>query len=103
MKLQIIIIIIAAILFSARYGQCRGIWSGSTEDPVQQRRDYPVKPQNWKQFYNAVPQASNPKLYAKSAFHCKGPFALCAYATCVKVPNSDPPVAECGCFSYPEN
>jgi hypothetical protein len=103
MKLQIRIIIIASILFSARYGQCRGIWSGSTEDPVQQQRDYPVKPQNWKQFYNAVPQASNTKLYAKSALHCKGPFALCAYATCVKVPNSDPPVAECGCFSYPEN
>lgn len=92
------ILIILAVLLNATGSQCRGIWIGSTQG--QER--YPVKPQDWKQFYTAVPQASNTKLYSKSSLYCKGAFALCAYATCVKVPNSDPPVAECGCFSYPE-
>lgn len=91
---------IALVLLSAAQSQCRGIWVGV--DPLQTEREYPVKPEDWKRFYTAVPQASNTKLYSKSSLYCKGPFALCAYATCVKVPNSDPPVAECGCFSYPE-
>ena len=58
------------------------------------------KPNEWRKYYTAMPQASNPKEYADTAFACFGRFALCAYATCVPVIGSDPPVAECGCYSY---
>jgi len=64
---------------------------------------YPVKPGDWKKYYTAVPQASNTTRYSKTSIYCKGAFALCAYATCVPVPESEPPVAQCGCFSYPES
>ena len=60
----------------------------------------PVKPNEWKEYYTR-PQSNNAKNYATSAFNCRGEYALCAYATCVKVSGSDPPVAECGCYSYP--
>ncbi len=30
----------------------------------------------------------------------QGEFALCAYATCVTIPKSNPPVAECGCYAF---
>lgn len=30
----------------------------------------------------------------------QGDFALCAYATCVTIPKSNPPVAECGCYAF---
>ncbi len=60
----------------------------------------PVKPKDWKDYYTR-PQSNNPKNYVKSVFTCRGEYALCAYATCVKVSGSDPPVAECGCYSYP--
>lgn len=30
----------------------------------------------------------------------QGKFALCAYATCVPIPGSNPLVAECGCLAF---
>lgn len=58
------------------------------------------EPKDWQKFYTRK-QSNNPTNYAKSAFTCRGAYALCAFATCVKVQGSDPPVAECGCYSYP--
>ena len=59
-----------------------------------------VEPKDWRKYYTRK-QSNNPSNYAKSAFTCRGAYALCAFATCVKVEGSDPPVAECGCYSYP--
>lgn len=61
----------------------------------------PVKPKDWVKYYSLRPQSNNIKKYVKSFFTCRGEYALCAYATCVKVEGSVPPVAECGCYSYP--
>jgi hypothetical protein len=70
-------------------------YGGDIEEGVKR-----PKPNEWRKYYTAMPQASNPKEYADTAFSCFGRFALCAYATCVPVIGSDPPVAECGCYSY---
>lgn len=60
----------------------------------------PVKPKDWVKYYSLQPQSNNFTKYVESFFTCEGEYALCAYATCVKVEGSVPPVAECGCYSY---
>lgn len=59
-----------------------------------------VKPKDWKKYYTRIPQSNNPENYVLSTFNCRGKYALCAFGTCVKVKGSEPPVAECGCYSY---
>ena len=58
-----------------------------------------LQPQDWKKVYTAH-QSKALLTYVESAFLCSGPYALCAYAACTPIPNSDPPVAECGCYAY---
>ncbi|KAL4437303.1 hypothetical protein ABPG75_004442 [Micractinium tetrahymenae] len=52
-------------------------------------------PLNLSPYYTAYPAPISFILYLDS-----GEFALCAYATCVTIPGSNPPVAECGCYSF---
>ncbi|KAL4431393.1 hypothetical protein ABPG75_006649 [Micractinium tetrahymenae] len=57
-------------------------------------------PANLGKYYTAYPAPISFLTYLDSIFKCQGEFALCAYATCVTIPKSNPPVAECGCYSF---
>ena len=60
----------------------------------------PPSPLNLLSYYSAypAPQAILPS-YPRKLIECTGKFALCAEATCVPIPGSNPPVAECGCYA----
>lgn len=59
-------------------------------------------PTNLSSYYTAYPAPISILRYLDAIFKCKGEFALCSFATCVKIPNSNPPVAECGCYAFNE-
>ncbi|KAI7837996.1 hypothetical protein COHA_008178 [Chlorella ohadii] len=57
-------------------------------------------PENLAKYYTAYPAPISVIENLDGVFKCEGPFALCAYATCVPIMGSDPPVAECGCYEF---
>lgn len=60
----------------------------------------PPGPGSLARYYSAYPAPVSVLQYLDALFTCEGPYTLCSYATCVKVPNSNPPVAECGCYRF---
>ncbi|KAI7835702.1 hypothetical protein COHA_010402, partial [Chlorella ohadii] len=57
-------------------------------------------PEDLSSYYTAYPAPISVLETFDGVFSCTGRFALCAYAVCVPIEGSNPPVAECGCYAF---
>jgi hypothetical protein len=56
---------------------------------------------NWSSIFTSYPQSQAfSQSFLTNDFACIAPYALCSYANCTVLQNTNPLIAECGCVAY---